>query len=335
MAKQVLDESAQALRELAGPEPLERVYLLYGDDSFIVDKIVDAIQMKRFKGKEVDPLSWELYRGDEIEAKKVIDSVRTISLFGGVKVVVYRDIDKLSEGDLQEIVSYVQAPVRAHLVLIATKIDARKKSWTEIKKHAKAISCAPLSEKNVVEYIRSARQNLVFENGAADVLAECIGPNRALIERALEKLSLAITEGQKITPELVEEHVIDIRERSVFELTKSLTKRDIPAALEALRVLLEQRQEPVVINGMLARHARMMLQVKLGLNQRLSDDELMQKIGVNFYGLKEYKEAAKNYSLGELCQFHADVFDIDRTLKSKPVPPSLVLSKLLLSLLKP
>lgn len=332
MAKQSVDESVQALKHLTGPDPLERVYLFYGEDAYMVDKLVDALQTKRFKGKPVDTLSWEVYRADETEAQKAIESVRTFSMFGGAKVVIFRDVEKLSESDLQKIADYVKAPAKAHFVLIAGKIDSRKKSWTEIKKNAFCANCVPLSDRNVVSYIQSAAKNLKFGPSAAEALANCIGPNRALIERAIEKLSLAVPEGETITPQIVEEHVIDTRERSIFELTKSLTKRDIPAALSALRILIDQKQEPVVINGMLARHARMMLQVKIGLSQHLSEYDIAQKAGINTYAMREYLEAANHYSLGELYQFHANVYETDRALKSKPVPPVLILSKLLMEL---
>lgn len=337
MAKKTADESLQAFRHLTGSDPLERVYLFYGDDSFVVDKLVGAVSAKRFKGKAIDPLSWEVYRAGEVEVSKPIDAVRTVSMFGGPKVVVYRDVDKLNETDLQKIVDYVKKPARAHLVLIAAKIDARRKSWTEIKKAVYAVNCPVLEERNVSEYVASAAasRNLKFDTFAADALANCIGPNRALIERALEKLELVISQDQLITPEIIEEHVIDTRERSIFELTKAITKRNIPLALEALRALLYQKQEPVVINGMLARHARMMLQVKLGKQQKLSDNDIAQQAGINPYAMREYLEAANHYSMAELYKFHADVFETDRSLKSKPVPSPIVLSQLLLTLMKP
>ena len=333
-AKPAADESAQALEHIQTSESLERVYLFYGEDDFMIERLVQAIQVRRFKGGAVDPLSWEVYRAGETESRKVVDSVRTISMFGGPKVVVYRDLEKLADADLEPLVDYAKSPARAHLVLIASKIDARRKSWTGIKKQAYSISCAPLSERNVSDYIRSSAKShkLSLSADAVDALAGFIGANRALIERAFEKLALAITDGKTITPEIVEEHVVDTRERSVFELTKAISDRNIPAAINAMHILLEQKQEPVMITGMLARQARMMLQVKIGLSQKMSQDEISQRIGVNSYGMREYLQAVTHYSLGELYQFHAAVYETDKSLKSKPIPNEIVLSSLLLSL---
>lgn len=329
-----VDETPKALTHLNGPDPLERVYLFYGEDSYMVNKLIEAAEKKRFKGKPTDPLSWEVYRSDETTAQTAIESVRTISMFGGPKVVVYRDIDKINESDLQKIADYVQSPVRAHLILTASSIDGRKKTWKTIKESAYSVQCPNLDDRNVVEYIQASSKPLKVSSEAAAVLANCIGPNRALIERAIEKLSLAIPADQEITPQIVEEHVIDTRERSIFELTKAITKRNIPSALEALRVLIDQKQEPVAINGILARHARMMLQVRLGRDKRLSDNEIVQKTGIHPFAIREYNEAISNYSLAELYQFESAVFETDRSLKSKPVPPIHQLSKLIMSLMK-
>ena len=334
-SKAAADESAQALGHIQTAEALDSVYLFYGEDGFIIEKLIQAIQDRRFNGKPVDPLSWEVYRAGEIESRKVIDSVKTRSMFGGPKVVVFRDIEKLNEADLEPLVTYTKSPAKAHLVLVASKIDARRKSWTEIKKNAFSVSCAQLSERNVSEYIRNSAKahKLNLNADAVDALGNFIGPNRALIERAFEKLTLALKNGELITPEIVEEHVVDTRERSIFELTRAISERNIPAAIQAMHVLLEQKQEPVVINGMLARQARMMLQVKIGLQQKMSPDDIGQRIGVNSYGMREYLQAVPKYSIAELYQFHAAVYETDRTLKSKPTPNELVLSNLLMSLI--
>ena len=334
-SKSTADESILAMNHLNSDEPLERVYLFYGEDSYIIEKLITAIEKKRFKGKPADPLSWEVFRATETETRRVIDSVKTVSMFGGNKVVIFRDLEKLTEADLEIVVNYTCTPARAHLVLVASKIDSRRKSWSEIKKNAFTASCAPLAERNVTEYIRSsaAAKNIKLDTHAAEAMGNFIGPNRALIERAFEKLSLAVSPETVITPEIVEENVVDTRERSVFELTKAITKRHIPSAIEALQVLLDQKQEPVVINGMLARHARMLLQVKLGLNQKMSESVIAQQIGINPYAMREYMEAMPRYSLAELYRFHAEVYEADKALKSKPVPAELILSKLLMSLM--
>ena len=334
MSKQSVDETVEALDQIRGGSPLERVYLFYGSDDFLLDRLVEAVCRRRFGDGPVDALSLETYRACETDVGYVLDSVRTVSMFGGAKVVVYRDVEKLCESDRQKIVEYSEHPVRAHLILVAAKIDLRRKSWTLLKKRVRSVSCAPLTDRTALNYVMDEAKvrHVALERHAAEALVNFVGPNRSLIERALEKLSLAVPSGTKISPEIVEEHVVDVRERSVFELTKAVTERDVCGALSALRVLLDQRQEPVMINGLLARHARLLLQVKLGLSRRMSEAEIAEQAGINAYAMREYMSAMPKYSLADLYRFYASVYEADRALKSKPVPASLVLSKVLVEL---
>lgn len=347
----------KSVRNAIRNNPLEKVYIIYGEEAYLRDKVIDEIAKKRFNGGDIDPMSWEVYRSSEVGAQKVVDATRTISLFGGTKVVIYHDIDKLPVADIAILANYAANPVRAHLVLTATKLDSRGAS-TKSTKSAKGApsktallqqlaNCArtyyfaPLIEKDykpeVSNYIKftASEKKLRINSQAVEVLRDLIGPNLALIERAIEKLYLAYGSDRVITPDMVEEQVIDTRQRSVFELTKAISERDIVKAMAALHILLAQDQEPVAINGMLAMHARRLIAVKRAQKTGASDADITKAAGISQYALdNEYKSAAGKYSLTELYQFHADIFDADRSLKSKPMPAELVFSRLLFNLIQ-
>ena len=343
----------KTVRDALRKKTLEKVYLLYGEDAFLRDKIIREIADKRFHGNGIDPTSWEVYRANETNAQKVVDAVRTVSLFGGAKVVVYHDIDKLPIGDIAILAEYAAHPVRAHLVLTATKLDSPTRAasakstpsktalWKQLAENACAYCFLPLPENDykgeINAYIEFAAEEkqLPVEPQAVDVIKNLIGPNRALIERAIEKLCLAFGNQRPITPEMVEEQIVDTRERSVFELLDAVSKRDLVKAMTALHVLINQDQEPVVINGMLATHARRLVAVKRAMQNGADDDEITQITGITSYFLrKDYKPAANRYSLAELYRFHADIFDADRSLKSKPTPAEFVFSRVLMNLMQ-
>lgn len=344
----------KAVRDSIRQTKLERVYLLLSEESFLVEKIIAEIAAKRFHGGEIDPMSWEVYRSNETGVQTVLDAVRTVSMFGGEKVVIYRDIDKLPVSDLARIANYAENPVRAYLVLTAAKADspARGKgatekgaptktaTWKKLQEHAKTIVFEPLPANDykgkINAYIRFAasERNLKIDEAAVDALKNCIGPNRALIERAIEKLSLACPQGDTITAQIVDEHVFDTRERSIFELTRAISARDYPKAISSLGILLDQEQEAIMINGMLAQHARRLIQTKRAVDKHLTDQEIASLLGFNsVFFAKEYIGAAQKYTLRELYRFHSDIFEADRSMKSKPMPANLVLGRVLMNLM--
>lgn len=356
--KERKSDDFKSVRNAIRNNPLEKVYIIYGEEAYLRDKVIDEIANKQFKGGDIDPMSWEVYRSNEVGAQKVVDATRTISLFGGTKVVIYHDIDKLPVADIAILADYAANPVRAHLILTATKLDSPARGASAKSKSAKGAPSktallqqlansartyyfAPLIEKDykpeISDFIKftASEKKLRINSQAVEVLRDLIGPNLALIERAIEKLYLAYGSDRVITPDMVEEQVIDTRQRSVFELTKAISERDIVKAMAALHILLAQDQEPVAINGMLAMHARRLIAVKRAQKTGASDADIAKAAGISKYALdNEYKSAAGKYSLTELYQFHADIFDADRSLKSKPMPAELVFSRLLFNLIQ-
>lgn len=349
----------KSVRNAIRNNPLEKVYIIYGEEAYLRDKVIDEIAKKRFNGGDIDPMSWEVYRSNEVGAQKVVDATRTISLFGGTKVVIYHDIDKLPVADIAILANYAANPVRAHLVLTATKLDSPARGASAKSKSAKGAPSktallqqlvnsartyyfAPLpdiefdSKGQIKAYIKfiASEKKLRINSQAVDVLRDLIGPNRALIERAVEKLYIAYGSDRVIAPDMVEEQVIDTRQRSVFELTKAISNRNLVEAMTALHTLIAQDHEPVAINGMLAMHARRLIAVKRVKRPRISDADIAKAAGIRDTLVNEYKSAVEKYSLTELYQFHADIFDADRSLKSKPMPAELVFSRLLLNLIQ-
>ena len=97
MASKVLDETPEMFRHLESDETLEAVYFFYGEDTFLIDRLRKAVIRKRFGGQEPDGLNYEQYWAGEADVMTVLTAVRSISLFGEKKLVIYRDIDRLKE----------------------------------------------------------------------------------------------------------------------------------------------------------------------------------------------------------------------------------------------
>ena len=198
----------KSVRNAIRNNPLEKVYIIYGEEAYLRDKVIDEIAKKRFNGGDIDPMSWEVYRSNEVGAQKVVDATRTISLFGGTKVVIYHDIDKLPVADIAILANYAANPVRAHLILTATKLDSPARGASAKSKSAKGApsktaplqqlaNCArtyyfaPLPDYDKTgqnDFIRftASEKKLRINSQAVEVLRDLIGPNLALIERAIE-----------------------------------------------------------------------------------------------------------------------------------------------------
>jgi len=363
------DEFPKMLSHLTSSEPLERVYLFYGEDHFRIEQLVQAVIKRRFGDATPDKLNFEQYHASDTSFSAVIDSVRNVSLFGGTKLIIYREAEKIdkketssdkkssSKNDLDRLLDYVKSPVRAHLVICVNvtqdsdfhkKPNMTKKAWQDIKSHVKSANCLPLGAglwkdeeklRAVQDYIVSEapQYKLKFENDAVLLMAEFLGANRAIITRFLEKLSLIVEPGKPVTREIIDTHVADIRERRTTELSACIFRRDCVGMLKLLDILSDQMkiEQMVMVNSAIIRPVSQLLQFRLYAEQGKSDENIAAEMGMQVWmdQFKNCRSGAKLYSLAELKLLHRACFETDLALKSSVVPKDLVLSRVLMKMI--
>ncbi len=332
MAAKVFDETPEMFRHLESSEPLEAAYFFYGEDTFLIDRLRKAVIRKRFGDCEPDRLNYEQYWAGETDVTTALAAVRNISIFGDRKLVIYRDIDRLKEEDLAKIVAYLSKPARAFFVMTANKLDMRKKSYAQLCKLCpRSANCSLLEDRDydhsaVDAFIASeaARIGLKLDVSAAELIRDYIGPNRGMIVQALEKLSIVVSSTGRVTDDIVRNQLVDIRERGAFELASTFMRRDVAVFYRSLNALLEQKQEPVVINATLAGKIRQLMLYKLCQDKKMGQNEISQVLGLNgrqaFPVMKACGQAARLYTTAELKRLHRLLFETDRALKSSSIP---------------
>ncbi len=363
------DEFPSMLAHLTSSDPLERVYLFYGEDHFRIEQLVQAVVKRRFGDKAPDKLNYEQYHASDTPLSSVLDAVRNVSLFGGTKLIIYREAEKLdkresasdkkntSKTDLDRLLDYVKSPVRAHLVICVNvtqdsdfhkKPNMTKKAWMDIRSSVRSANCTSLGAglwkdedklKAVQDYIISEapNYNLKFDHGAVMMMAEFLGANRALITRSLEKLALIVEAGKPVTQEIIDTHIADIRERRTTELSTCIFRRDCVGMLKLLDILSDQMkiEQMVMVNSAIIRPVSQLLQFKLFAEQGRSDESIASEMGLQVWmdQFKNCRSGSKLYSLAELKMLHRACYETDLALKSSSIPKDLVLSRVLMKMI--
>ncbi|MDX9720013.1 MAG: DNA polymerase III subunit delta, partial [Myxococcota bacterium] len=267
MARADQDKARQFFKDIKSG-PVAGVYLFHGDERYLVERAIDAVQ-KRVLGADEDDDAFRMQklRAGDVGAKTLIESARTVPMLGGQQMLVVRDCERFSDEEIAQLAEYAaKASKRSCLVLCANKVDGRKAGWKKLRSAACEVAFAPLYRNQMADWIvRQAKlKKLAISAEAADYLAEAVGTDMALADVALQKLALA--ESAEISLETAKMLVADTRERSVFELTDAISVRDTGTALKALRNMLVHGAECLAIAFMLARHVRLLLKVKSGLD---------------------------------------------------------------------
>ncbi len=235
--------------------PLSPIMVVAGVELFLRDQHIEGIKQALF-GNE-DP-GMGLVRldgmggGGEGTMASILDEVRTPSMFAPQKLVIVdradilfkksedggagADDDRLTNREILE--NYLAKPVEsATLVLVM-------ESWPKNTRLHKAIDKAggvrwaeAIKEHAVAPWIvRHARDAFgkSMEPGAAERLADLIGPDLQLLNNELAKLSLYQPEQPAITMAAVEVLVGFQHEQQIWDMINALAARDAATALKKI-----------------------------------------------------------------------------------------------------
>ena len=118
-------------------------------------------------------------------------------------------------------------------------------------------------EQDLAMWIQSrvkAEGNSITQN-AIEQLVAMVGSNMLQLQMEIEKLTLYIGEGGEITATLVEDLVAKTLEQDAFKMLNAYFANDSVGALSIYHDLLRQKQEPIMLVGLLASNVRTMSNV--------------------------------------------------------------------------
>jgi len=315
------------------------VWLVYGDELWLVDQAVRMI-VTAAVGSYDDPMS--VTRVDLAEGKKgardVVSACRSIGLFTSKIAVVARAaevLDKKAE-DKEEIGRYLDQPARGATLVLRGDLDGRSALVKRAKKNGQVLVYGPLKPKDAVPWMidRSRQLGNPIDRDAAYRAVELVGTSLLQLEQVLNQLGLYAGPGQPIRAADVENGLAATREHSVFELGDAIGDKNTREALRHLDAMLEQREAPLGILAMMARHFRQLLEAKAVMARGQGPDEIMRKLRLSHPFIAEkLSRQAERFDDVTLRGAFEQFYRTELELKSlRGVEPAMRLEALLLRL---
>lgn len=219
---------------------VEPVYLLYGEEDFLVEEALDAILRAALEGGD-RTFNLDVLGGGETDGRDIVARASSFPMAGGRRVVVVREADRLSLRDCELLAAYVGEPSPSScLILVGAKPDMRRKPFAAIKRSGGALECKRLYEDKIPSWIAEAvrKGGYRIEPEAAKLLAAYIGTSLREITGELDKLCIYIGTRKEITAGDVSAIVGMSKEYSPFELQKVVGRRDTARAMTILEEIL-------------------------------------------------------------------------------------------------
>jgi len=258
-------------------------------------------------------------------------------------------------------------PEGNHLILTAQTVDRRKRLFKAVSSVGRILNFTKIKgEARQQQAVMELAAGLLegrgkrLSAGAWAALGQKTGFSLRESLGAIEKLVVYAGEKAVIEAADVEALIGRTKEETVFDLTGALAARNLPAALRALKDLLDQGSPPLMIMAMVTREIRFLLHAKLLLaSGRLKafgadmdygrfqkavyptlkpgagkGEEQVDLVSQHPYVVYQALKNAGRFTRSELTGFMEMLVQIDIALKSTGQDPRLLLERFLLAVCK-
>lgn len=315
---------------------LSPVYLFEGEAFFAEEAwraLVEAVQRslggKRVMEKRLSPR--------EVSEAEIAEFLVTPA-FGAAKKVVWISELRGASRDMGKIlVRAVEKPnSRMHLVIYLEGDQKVLKEIADAAKKAKVPHVKFSSPKtyHLPRWIQNRMKQRFGKNMSLDgarYIAELVGTDFHALDQELEKLSIALPDRKNITIEDVGTFVSGSRASSSFEVIDALAGQGRSSALLKLMELLQSGEQPIAFLGLLARHVRLLWQIRSFEEAGIDPLEAKKSLNLPDFVFSKLKEQSRAFSSSQLRLLHRKLYEADIQLKSTSIPPLHVLSGILLS----
>jgi DNA polymerase III subunit delta len=318
------------LREFALKRvPANPNLLLLGEETYFQDKVLASLKATLL-GEEKAPFSTFTFDLTESRLEEAIEAAATNSLLAPCKIIVVRAIDRLRENQIKEqdekaLERYLNDPnPQTIFVILAEKLDGRRKVTQLIQRYSLTIDCGPLPRDAVFQWFmeRVQQEGLSIEPYAVQEMVDAIGSNLTLLEQELRKVFSFIGVRSRIIADDVGMLMFRSRLNNVFDLVDAINRRDRPGSLSILNNLFEQDTEAQQVLFWLARLYRQLLMLK-DQKHRLNAWEAAGRFRIP----REYAERLirqeRKFTRQEILEGFQKIASLDRSLKSSSIKPQL------------
>lgn len=284
------------------------LYLLVGEP-FLADEALDKIRAS----EGTDPLTEEVFTPAS-DTASIQTALETPSLLGGKRLVSIHDASSLTKDQIAALERFVTVP--AHHVVLVLISSARTKLDATFKKAGSVITLEVPKGRRLVSWLRqrAGEHSLKIDDRAAWSMIDSIGADLRELDAALTQLSTQLGAGAKIGVAEVRRTFARLADERIFALTDAVGERRLPVAMTALRRLLMQGDEPLMILGALTSHIRRLLSVRRFADQ--GPKVVADALGMPAWRAEKIQRQARSFKEEELVRAMSALAETDVDLKS-------------------
>ncbi len=296
------------------------VYLLQGDESYFIDQIANYIE-NHILSEADRPFNQMLVYGKDTDVDSIISAACRSPMMSPYQVIIVKEAQNLK--DITKLQTYAEKPLDTTILVLVHKqkvIASNTKLYKAIEQKGVVFSASKIPESQMPAWIQRYIKNHKYQinSDAAALLTEYLGNDLGHIANELDKLLLLLPPTEIITLQHIADNIGISKEYNTFELQKALAVKDVVKVYRITDYFAHNPKAaplPVLLGSLYRFFSRLFL---FHNHQSRPEQETMVAMGLkNTFFLKEYREAARQYTLPKTKQIIGLLSEYD--LKSKGV----------------
>ena len=331
---------------------IKAIYLLYGEETYFIRQIEQAVIKAVLTPEEIDMNLITLDR--EPTENDLMALIETVPFMGGKNVIVVRgtSLFRPRKAGSSEETHLVDSTDDRLLELVANmpdytvvifstidKVDKRRKLFKMVEKYGVAVEVAHLKAKDVRGWLNAklmelnkkmTRDGIEYFLGIVSLMSKV---SLGFLHNELEKIALFTGKKNVISQQDLVEIMSAIPEISVFSMIDAVSQKQVGKALQLIGEQIQAGEHPLKLIALLARQVRMMWQAKDMAERGCNSHDIAGKLGlVPFIGEKMLKQS-RNFTVEILKGTMVSLATADRDLKSGRANP-MVLEEIIIAMCK-
>lgn len=206
------------------------VYYLMGEESYYIDKVSEFIVNSALQEHERD-FNLTVSYGSDVTMDEVINAAKRFPMMAERQVVMVREAQNMSGKELLSF--YLEHPQPTTVLIFCHKhgvIDRRKKLAADIQRVGVLFESKKYYDSQLPGFVTAylQRKGVVMEQNAVMMMCEYVGSDLSRLAGELDKLLLALPEGEtRIGATFVERLIGISKDFNNFELVSALVAKDV------------------------------------------------------------------------------------------------------------
>ena len=293
----------QTLNQDIKEKTFKRVYLLFGDEPFLVNSYKKRLR-EAIAGD--DTMNYNYFEGKGPDVKEIISLADTMPFFAERRLVMVDGSGFFKNSAPEELVNYIaEIPESTCMVFVESEVDKRNKLYKKVKDNGYA---AELKKQDADQLMRwaagiLAKDGKKITRQVMEYFMERTGDDMENIRMELEKLICYTMGREVITKEDVEAvGTVHVTNR-IFEMVTAIVAGNTRKAMDLYEDLLTLKEPPMRIMFLIAKQFNQLLQVKELAGKGAQKSEIASRVKVPPFVAGKLMAQARTFTREQILSY--------------------------------